>query len=149
MYEPVIGLEVHLHLKTKTKAFCGCSTEFGNEPNAQVCPVCMGLPGALPAMNRVFLDYAIKAALALNCRVQQYTKFDRKNYFYPDLPKNYQISQYGLPLSREGFLDINIAGRAKRIGILRVHMEEDAGKLIHRENLSLVDFNRSGCRYWR
>jgi len=143
-YEAVIGLEVHLHLNTRTKAFCGCSTEFGKEPNSQTCPVCLGLPGSLPAMNKVFLDYAIKAALALNCQIQEYTKFDRKNYFYPDLPKNYQISQYDLPLSREGFLDIDIDGGKKRIGILRVHMEEDAGKLIHKDDISLVDFNRAG-----
>lgn len=143
-YEVVIGLEVHLHLKTKTKAFCGCSTEFGKEPNSQVCPVCLGFPGSLPVFNKTALDYAIKVALALNCKIQEYTKFDRKNYFYPDLPKNYQISQYDLPLSREGFLDIDLEGELKRIGITRVHMEEDAGKLIHREDVSLVDFNRTG-----
>jgi len=143
-YEVVIGLEVHLHLKTKTKAFCGCSTEFGGEPNSQVCPVCLGLPGSLPVLNKVALDYAIKVALALSCKVQGYTKFDRKNYFYPDLPKDYQISQYDLPLSRDGFLDINLDGKTKRIGIRRVHLEEDAGKLIHRKELSLVDFNRTG-----
>ena len=143
-YEPVIGLEVHLHLNTRTKAFCGCSTEFGNQPNSQACPVCLGFPGSLPVMNKFFLDYAIKTALALNCRIQEYTKFDRKNYFYPDLPKNYQISQYDLPLSRDGFLEINLNGVKKRIGITRVHMEEDAGKLIHKEELSLVDFNRTG-----
>ena len=133
-----------MHLKTRTKVFCGCSTEFGNEPNSQVCPVCLGFPGSLPVLNQVALDYAIKVALALNCQVQEYTKFDRKNYFYPDLPKNYQISQYDLPLSREGFLDIVLDGKLKRIGIIRVHMEEDAGKLIHREEVSLVDFNRTG-----
>ena len=144
MYEPVIGLEVHLHLKTKTKAFCGCSTEFGNEPNSQVCPVCLGFPGSLPVLNKVALEYAIKAALALNCKIQEYTKFDRKNYFYPDLPKNYQISQYDLPFSRDGFLDIDIDGKTKRIGILRAHLEEDAGKLIHQQDSSLVDFNRAG-----
>ncbi|MDD2680323.1 MAG: Asp-tRNA(Asn)/Glu-tRNA(Gln) amidotransferase subunit GatB, partial [Candidatus Omnitrophica bacterium] len=143
-YEAVIGLEVHLHLKTRTKAFCGCSTEFGSEPNSQVCPVCLGFPGSLPVFNEKALDYAIKVALALNCKIQEYTKFDRKNYYYPDLPKNYQISQYDLPLSRNGFLDIDIVGKSKRIGITRVHMEEDAGKLIHQENSSLVDFNRTG-----
>ena len=143
-YETVIGLEVHVHLKTKTKVFCGCSTEFGNEANSQVCPVCLGFPGSLPVLNKVALDYAIKAALALNCKVQEYTKFDRKNYFYPDLPKNYQISQYDLPLSRDGFLDIYLDGKNKRIGIRRVHLEEDAGKLIHKEDISLVDFNRTG-----
>jgi aspartyl-tRNA(Asn)/glutamyl-tRNA(Gln) amidotransferase subunit B len=143
-YEPVIGLEVHLHLKTKTKAFCGCSTEFGNAPNTQVCPVCLGFPGSLPVFNKTALDYAIKVALALHCQVQEYTKFDRKNYFYPDLPKNYQISQYDLPLSKNGFVDISLEDKTKRIGIIRVHMEEDAGKLIHEEDLSLVDFNRCG-----
>jgi len=143
-YEPVIGLEVHLHLKTKTKAFCGCSTEFGNTPNTQVCPVCLGFPGSLPVFNKTALDHAIKVALALHCKVEEYTKFDRKNYFYPDLPKNYQISQYGLPLSKNGYVDISVENNPKRIGIIRVHMEEDAGKLIHEKDLSLVDFNRSG-----
>src|SRR3989338_7360595 len=139
-YEVVIGLEVHLHLNTKTKAFCGCSTEFGKEPNSQVCPVCLGLPGSLPVFNKTALDYAIKVALALNCKVQEYTKFDRKNYFYPDLPKNYQISQYDLPLSRGGFLDIDLDGKNKRIGITRGHMGEGAGKLMHRKKVSLGDF---------
>ncbi|MFH0913355.1 MAG: Asp-tRNA(Asn)/Glu-tRNA(Gln) amidotransferase subunit GatB [Candidatus Omnitrophota bacterium] len=143
-YEAVIGLEVHLHLNTQTKAFCGCSTEFGQEPNSQVCPVCLGLPGSLPVLNKVALDYAIKVALALNCQVQGYTKFDRKNYFYPDLPKNYQISQYDLPVAKDGFLDIELDGKNKRIKIRRVHLEEDAGKLIHKDELSLVDFNRTG-----
>ena len=143
-YESVIGLEVHVQLKTKTKAFCGCSTEFGKEPNSQVCPVCLGFPGSLPVLNKVYLRYSIKVALALNCKIQEYTKFDRKNYFYPDLPKNYQISQYDLPLSRNGFLDIDLDGKIKRIGIRRVHMEEDAGKLIHKDDVSLVDFNRAG-----
>ncbi len=143
-YEAVIGLEVHVHLKTKTKAFCGCSTLFGQEPNSQACPVCLGFPGSLPVFNKQALTFALKVALALNCKVQTYTKFDRKNYFYPDLPKNYQISQYDLPLSRDGFLDVLTEGKAQRIGIRRVHMEEDAGKLIHKENSSLVDFNRSG-----
>ena len=143
-YETVIGLEVHLQLKTKTKAFCGCSTEFGKEPNSQVCPVCLGFPGSLPVYNKLALDYAIKVALALNCKVQEYTKFDRKNYYYPDLPKAYQISQYDLPLSRNGFVDIEVDGKSKTIGITRVHMEEDAGKLIHQEENSLVDYNRTG-----
>lgn len=143
-YETVIGLEVHLHLNTRTKVFCGCSTEFGKEPNSQVCPICLGFPGSLPVFNKLALDYAIKVALALNCKVQEYTKFDRKNYFYPDLPKNYQISQFDLPLSKEGFLEIILEGKPKRIGIRRVHMEEDAGKLIHRDKVSLVDFNRTG-----
>jgi aspartyl-tRNA(Asn)/glutamyl-tRNA(Gln) amidotransferase subunit B len=143
-YETVIGLEVHVHLKTKTKAFCGCSTEFGQEPNSQVCPVCLGLPGCLPVLNKVAFNYAIKVALSLNCKVQECTKFDRKNYFYPDLPKNYQISQYDLPISRDGFLNIDLDDKTKRIGITRVHLEEDAGKLIHQQDSSLVDFNRAG-----
>jgi len=144
MFETVVGLEVHVQLKTKTKAFCGCSTEFGSEPNSQVCPVCLGFPGSLPVLNKTALDYAVKVGLALNCTVQEFTKFDRKHYFYPDLPKNYQISQYDLPLSKNGYLDIDADGKLKRIGIIRVHLEEDAGKLIHREDLSLVDLNRTG-----
>jgi len=143
-YEAVIGLEVHLHLKTKTKAFCGCSTEFGQGPNSQVCPVCLGFPGSLPVLNKTALDFAIKAGLGLNCTIQPQTKFDRKNYFYPDLPKNYQISQYDLPLAVNGYLDIDIDGKTKRIGITRAHLEEDAGKLIHKDNESWVDFNRAG-----
>jgi len=143
-YETVIGLEVHLHLKTKTKAFCACSTEFGNPPNSQVCPVCLGFPGSLPVLNRLALDYAIKTGLALDCKVADHTKFDRKNYFYPDLPKNYQISQYDLPVCSNGFLEISVEGKPKRIGIRRVHLEEDAGKLIHKDEISLVDFNRAG-----
>ncbi len=143
-YQTVIGLEVHLQLNTKTKAFCGCSTDFGKAPNSNVCPVCLGLPGALPVYNRQALNFAIKLALAFSCQIQAYTKFDRKNYFYPDLPKNYQISQFDLPLSRQGFLDIPSQNKIKRIGITRVHLEEDAGKLIHAEGVSLVDFNRTG-----
>lgn len=143
-YEAVIGLEVHVHLKTKTKAFCGCSTEFGSTPNSQVCPVCLGFPGSLPVLNELALEHAIRVGLALNCAVQEATKFDRKNYFYPDLPKNFQISQYDLPISKKGFLDIDVDDRIKRIGITRVHLEEDAGKLIHKEDASLVDFNRAG-----
>ncbi|MCM8796102.1 MAG: Asp-tRNA(Asn)/Glu-tRNA(Gln) amidotransferase subunit GatB [Candidatus Omnitrophica bacterium] len=143
-YEAVIGLEVHVQLKTKTKTFCGCSTEFGNTPNSQVCAVCLGFPGSLPVLNRLALDYAIKVALALNCKIHEFTKFDRKNYFYPDLPKNYQISQYELPLATQGFIEIKTNIESKRIGIRRVHLEEDAGKLIHQEDLSLVDFNRAG-----
>lgn len=129
-----------MQLKTRTKAFCGCSTEFGSEPNSQTCPVCLGFPGSLPVLNRTAFEYAIKVALSLNCTVQEYTKFDRKNYFYPDLPKNYQISQYDLPLSRDGYIEIG----DRRIGIRRVHLEEDAGKLIHKGASSLVDFNRAG-----
>jgi aspartyl-tRNA(Asn)/glutamyl-tRNA(Gln) amidotransferase subunit B len=143
-YEAVIGLEVHVHLKTKTKAFCGCLTEFGSEPNTQVCPVCLGLPGALPVLNKKALEFAVKVALAFNCRIQEFTKFDRKNYFYPDLPKNYQISQYDLPLSHDGYLDVYANGKTRKIRIRRVHLEEDAGKLIHGENVSCVDFNRTG-----
>ena len=143
-YQAVIGLEVHLQLNTKTKAFCGCSTDFGKVPNSNVCPVCLGFPGTLPVYNRQALNSAIKLALAFGCQIQEYTKFDRKNYFYPDLPKNYQISQFDLPLSRNGYLDIYSQGAPKRIGITRVHLEEDAGKLIHETEVSLVDFNRSG-----
>ncbi len=143
-YETVIGLEVHLQLSTKTKAFCGCVIDFGKAPNSCVCPVCLGFPGALPVYNKKALDSAIKVALAFNCQIQEHTKFDRKNYFYPDLPKNYQISQYDLPLSRNGHLDIYSGNKPKRIGITRIHLEEDAGKLIHEADFSLVDFNRTG-----
>ena len=143
-YEIVIGLEVHTHLKTLTKAFCGCSTLFGAQPNTQVCPVCLGLPGSLPVLNEKLLEYGIKAGTALDCRIQEFTKFDRKHYFYPDLPKNYQISQYDLPLAVNGFLEIELAGYKKKISIKRVHMEEDAGKLIHDGDFSLVDYNRAG-----
>jgi len=144
IYEPVIGLEVHVQLKTKSKVFCGCSTEFGQEPNSQVCPVCLGFPGSLPVLNKVALDYSIKVGIALNCRVQEFTKFDRKHYYYPDLPKNFQISQYDLPISKNGFLDIEIGSKIKRISIRRAHLEEDAGKLIHKDGVSLVDYNRTG-----
>ncbi|MCX5712203.1 MAG: Asp-tRNA(Asn)/Glu-tRNA(Gln) amidotransferase subunit GatB [Candidatus Omnitrophica bacterium] len=144
-YETVIGLEVHLHLNTRTKAFCGCSTQFGNPANTQACPVCLGFPGTLPVYNKTALDFGIKVGLALGCTIQNYTKFDRKNYFYPDLPKAYQISQFDLPLAREGFIDIELDNNGhKRIGIIRVHMEEDAGKLIHETSESLVDYNRTG-----
>ncbi|MFA5362130.1 MAG: Asp-tRNA(Asn)/Glu-tRNA(Gln) amidotransferase subunit GatB [Candidatus Omnitrophota bacterium] len=143
-YEAVIGLEVHVQLKTRTKIFCGCSTEFGRDPNSQVCPVCLGFPGVLPVLNKTVLEHAVKVSLALDCTVQEYTKFDRKNYFYPDLPKDFQISQYDLPVGRNGFLDITLEGGEKRVGILRVHLEEDAGKLIHKDDVSLVDFNRTG-----
>lgn len=149
-YEAVIGLEVHVELKTASKAFCGCSTAFGAAPNTHVCPVCLGLPGVLPVINRKMVDYALKVALALNCRIAPHCKFDRKNYYYPDLPKNYQISQYDLPLATDGYLEVEVDGRRRRIGIIRVHMEEDAGKLIHEGEAlnpgaySLVDLNRTG-----
>jgi aspartyl-tRNA(Asn)/glutamyl-tRNA(Gln) amidotransferase subunit B len=130
-YEAVIGLEVHAQLHTKTKAFCGCSTRFGDPPNTNVCPVCLALPGALPVLNRRALELAARAALAVNCRVAENSRFARKNYFYPDLPKGYQISMYELPLAVEGWLGIESDGAAKRIGITRLHMEEDAAKVLH------------------
>ncbi|MBN2097003.1 MAG: Asp-tRNA(Asn)/Glu-tRNA(Gln) amidotransferase GatCAB subunit B, partial [Candidatus Omnitrophica bacterium] len=146
MYQAVIGLEVHVHLDTKTKCFCACSAEFGQRPNSQTCPVCLGFPGSLPVLNEAALQLALKAALALNCRISKLIKFDRKNYFYPDLPKNYQISQYDLPIAHTGELYVESRSQSKRIRIRRVHLEEDAGKLIHPEKskMSLVDFNRSG-----
>lgn len=147
-YEPVIGLEVHVQLNTETKIFCGCSTKFGSEPNSQTCPVCLGMPGVLPVLNKSALDKAVLAGLALNCQVSQYSKFDRKNYFYPDLPKAYQISQYDKPVCLNGFIEISTPGGTKKIGITRLHMEEDAGKSIHSEdksaNISYVDLNRTG-----
>jgi aspartyl-tRNA(Asn)/glutamyl-tRNA(Gln) amidotransferase subunit B len=144
MYEPVIGLEVHLQLKTRTKIFCGCLTDFGAEPNTQVCPVCLGFPGSLPVLNRRVLEFAVRVGLALNCQVQEFTKFARKHYFYPDLPKAYQISQFDLPLCAGGYVDILVDGAPKRIGITRAHLEEDAGKLVHKEDSSYVDYNRCG-----
>ncbi len=145
-YEPVIGLEVHVQLATRSKIFCSCSAEFGQPPNNLTCPVCLGLPGSLPVLNKLALKYAIKTALALNCKIADFIKFDRKNYFYPDLPKNFQISQYDKPLSYDGYLDIILDRMTKRIGIKRVHLEEDAGKLLHEniEDGSLIDYNRSG-----
>ncbi|MDP2942413.1 MAG: Asp-tRNA(Asn)/Glu-tRNA(Gln) amidotransferase GatCAB subunit B, partial [Candidatus Omnitrophota bacterium] len=145
-YEPVIGLEVHVQLKTRSKMFCGCPTEFGAPPNTQTCPVCLGFPGSLPVLNETALLSALKVAHAVDCSISQQMKFHRKNYFYPDLPKNYQISQYDEPMSEHGHLSIKINGAEKTIRIKRVHLEEDAGKLIHEEgeNSSLVDFNRSG-----
>lgn len=145
-YESVMGLEVHAQLKTNTKMFCGCATTFGEPPNTQVCPVCLGLPGSLPVVNAQAFEFALKAALALHCEIASFTKFDRKNYYYPDLPKNYQISQYDLPYSKNGHLDITVDGKPRRIGITRIHMEEDAGKLVHSEGGggSGVDLNRAG-----
>ncbi|MHB9094600.1 MAG: Asp-tRNA(Asn)/Glu-tRNA(Gln) amidotransferase subunit GatB [Eubacteriales bacterium] len=149
-YEVVIGLEVHSELKTASKIFCCSSTEFGGDPNTHVCPVCLGLPGVLPVANKKVIEFAIKTGLALNCKIAQFSKFDRKNYYYPDLPKNYQISQYDLPIAEHGCLEITVDGEHKRIGVTRVHMEEDAGKLVHQgltmasSKYSLVDYNRTG-----
>ncbi|MFZ5640676.1 MAG: Asp-tRNA(Asn)/Glu-tRNA(Gln) amidotransferase subunit GatB [Bacillota bacterium] len=149
-YEVVIGLEVHAELKTASKIFCCSSTEFGGDPNTHICPVCLGLPGTLPVLNKKVLEFAIKTGLALNCRIAEFSKFDRKNYYYPDLPKNYQISQYDLPIAEHGYLEITVNGDHKRIGITRVHMEEDAGKLVHAgttmatAKYSLPDYNRTG-----
>ena len=145
----VIGLEVHTELKTASKIFCGCTTEFGGEQNTHVCPVCLGLPGVLPVLNEKVLEFAIRTGIALNCTISPYSKFDRKNYYYPDLPKNFQTSQYDLPICENGYLDIEVNGQTKRIGITRVHMEEDAGKLVHSGTISnseyaLVDYNRTG-----
>lgn len=155
-YEAVIGLETHCQLKTNSKIFCDCATEFGAPPNHQVCPVCMGMPGVLPVLNQKVLEYAVKAGLALNCHIATYSKFDRKQYFYPDLPKDYQISQYDLPIAEHGWLEIELVDAGgnpvrKRVGITRLHMEEDAGKLVHGGSdrlsgsiYSLADFNRAG-----
>ncbi|MCZ8515161.1 Asp-tRNA(Asn)/Glu-tRNA(Gln) amidotransferase subunit GatB [Paenibacillus filicis] len=145
-YETVIGLEVHVELHTKSKIFCGCSTAFGAPPNSHTCPVCLGHPGVLPVLNKQAVEYAMKAAMALNCQVADVTKFDRKNYFYPDSPKAYQISQYDKPVGEHGWIEIEVNGETKRIGITRVHLEEDAGKLTHVDGgyASLVDFNRVG-----
>lgn len=145
-YETVIGLEVHAQLLTRSKVFCGCSTKFGEEPNTQVCPVCIGMPGVLPVLNKRAVDFAIKTALATKCAVNEYSIFARKNYFYPDLPKNYQISQYELPLAIKGNIEIMVDGNVKKIGITRIHMEEDAGKNLHEgiEDASHVDLNRTG-----
>jgi aspartyl-tRNA(Asn)/glutamyl-tRNA(Gln) amidotransferase subunit B len=155
-YEAIIGLETHCQLSTNTKIFCNCSTEFGATPNQNVCPICTGMPGVLPVLNQKVLEYAVKAGLALNCEIAPFSKFDRKQYFYPDLPKNYQISQYDLPIAEHGWLEIELVDDAdnpirKRIGITRLHMEEDAGKLVHAgsdrlsgSTYSLVDYNRTG-----
>jgi aspartyl-tRNA(Asn)/glutamyl-tRNA(Gln) amidotransferase subunit B len=145
-YEAVIGLEVHAQMLTETKVFCGCPTRFGAEPNTQTCPVCIGMPGVLPVFNRKALEFAIRTGLAMNCAISSYSRFARKNYFYPDLPKGYQISQYELPVCEHGSIGIAVDGEEKRVGITRVHMEEDAGKNIHEEGTgySLVDLNRTG-----
>jgi aspartyl-tRNA(Asn)/glutamyl-tRNA(Gln) amidotransferase subunit B len=152
-YEPVIGLETHVELGTRTKMFCGCTTVFGGEPNSQVCPVCLGLPGSLPVVNRMAIEYAIRIGLALNCSIASWCRFARKNYFYPDMPKDFQISQYDEPLCTNGWLDISVDGEVVRVGIERVHLEEDTGKSlhvggatgrIHGADYSLVDYNRAG-----
>lgn len=143
-YKTVIGLEVHVQLVSKTKIFCGCKTDFGAEANTQICPVCLGLPGSLPVFNRKVLELSLKAAITLNCAIAEAMRFDRKNYFYPDLPKAYQISQLDMPLAIKGYLDIELNGESKRIDITRIHLEEDAGKLIHTQKESLIDFNRCG-----
>ena len=145
-YETVIGLEVHVELATKTKIFCGCSTAFGGAPNTHTCPVCTGMPGSLPVLNKQVVEYAMAVGLATNCEITRNGKFDRKNYFYPDNPQNYQISQLYLPICRNGHVDIETEQGTKAIGIHEIHMEEDAGKLVHDEweDCSLVDFNRSG-----
>jgi len=152
-YEPVIGLETHVELGTRTKMFCGCTTFFGAEPNSQVCPVCLGLPGSLPVVNRTAIEYTIRIGLALNCTIAEWCRFARKNYFYPDMPKNFQISQYDEPLCTDGYLDVDVNGKTVRVGIERVHLEEDTGKSlhvggatgrIHGAEYSLVDYNRAG-----
>ncbi len=145
-YETVIGLEVHVELATKTKIFCGCSTTFGGAPNSHTCPVCTGMPGSLPVLNKQVVNYAVAVGLAMNCTITQHCKFDRKNYFYPDNPQNYQISQLYLPICRNGYVNIETSTGKKAVGIHEIHMEEDAGKLIHDEweDCSLVDYNRSG-----
>jgi aspartyl-tRNA(Asn)/glutamyl-tRNA(Gln) amidotransferase subunit B len=149
-YEPVIGLEVHVQLGTRTKIFCGCPTSFGAPPNTNVCPVCLGLPGALPVLSREAVELAVKAGIALNCAIRPVSRFARKNYFYPDLPKGYQISMYDEPLAEHGFVDIELEGTGKRIGVTRVHMEDDAGKSQHEgfrdsERFTYVDLNRCGA----
>jgi len=152
-YEPVIGLETHVELGTRTKMFCGCVTTFGAEPNSQTCPVCLGLPGSLPVVNRTAIEYTIRIGLALNCAIAEWCRFARKNYFYPDMPKNFQISQYDEPLCTDGYLDVEVNGKTVRVGIERVHLEEDTGKSlhvggatgrIHGAEYSLVDYNRAG-----
>src|ERR1700737_3200491 len=152
-YDPVMGLEVHVELGTRTKMFCACPTVFGAEPNSQVCPVCLGLPGSLPVVNRMAIEYTIRIGLALNCSIASWCRFARKNYFYPDMPKNFQISQYDEPLCTDGWLDVVVNDKTFTVGIERVHLEEDTGKSmhvggatgrIHGAEYSLVDYNRAG-----
>src|SRR2546430_868475 len=148
-YEPVIGLEVHVQLLTNSKIFCGCSTRFGDAPNTNVCPVCLGLPGTLPVLNKRVVEMAVRASLALHCTVHEHSRFARKNYFYPDLPKGYQISQYELPLATGGWLEVEVGGAKKRIGITRLHLEEDAAKNLHEgfsqsATKAYIDYNRCG-----
>jgi aspartyl-tRNA(Asn)/glutamyl-tRNA(Gln) amidotransferase subunit B len=145
-FEAVIGLEVHAQLKTKTKIFCNCSTSFGAPPNTHTCPICLGMPGVLPVLNKKVVEYTLRMAIATNCKIHRESRFARKNYFYPDLPKGYQISQYELPIAYNGYIDIEVNSSLNRIGITRIHMEEDAGKLTHDAGrpVSLVDFNRTG-----
>ncbi len=144
-YKVVVGLEIHVHLSTRTKMFCSCALEYGVTANSRVCPVCLGMPGVLPVMNKKAYEYAVMAGISLNCQIARFTKWDRKNYYYPDLPKNYQISQYDLPLAGSGFIEIPLEpGQAKRIRIRRAHLEEDAGKNLHTGNFSQVDLNRAG-----
>src|SRR5918992_3742558 len=146
-YETVIGLEVHAQLLTESKIFCGCSTRFGSEPNANACPVCAGFPGVLPVLNKRAIEFAMRAGLATHCDIARASRLARKNYFYPDLPKGYQISQYELPLCANGYLDLElVGGTTKRVRLTRIHIEEDAGKTIHdlRGDASLVDLNRAG-----
>jgi aspartyl-tRNA(Asn)/glutamyl-tRNA(Gln) amidotransferase subunit B len=149
IYEPVIGLEVHVQLLTVSKIFCSCSTRFGAPPNTNVCPVCLGMPGSLPVLNRKAVEFAALAAMALNCRINETSIFARKNYFYPDLPKGYQISQYDKPLAERGFIEVPVLGGKKKIGITRVHLEEDAGKSLHggfadAAEKTAIDLNRTG-----
>jgi aspartyl-tRNA(Asn)/glutamyl-tRNA(Gln) amidotransferase subunit B len=146
-YKVIVGLEIHVHLATKTKMFCGCELSYGGTPNSRVCPVCTGMPGSLPVMNKLAYEYSVLTAMALNCQIARFTKWDRKSYYYPDLPKNYQISQYDLPLSQNGFIEIPLEdGSVKRVGIIRAHLEEDAGKNSHElGNFSAIDLNRAGA----
>jgi aspartyl-tRNA(Asn)/glutamyl-tRNA(Gln) amidotransferase subunit B len=145
-YKLIVGLEIHVQLCTKSKMFCGCAVEFGQKPNSRVCPVCLGMPGVLPVMNKQAFEYSVLVGLALNCKIAQFTKWDRKSYYYPDLPKNYQISQYDLPLSENGYIEIPLeSGKTKSIRIIRAHLEEDAGKNVHTAGIfSQVDLNRTG-----